>query len=352
MAIDVSEFNGSPVTTGIGSLPHESAGMAVDFVLNCGIDIPFWPQLPKRDWRERMVPQYAEGLPGVIWNEEKKSVYVDTGGDFPNLLGEFFEKALGGDVDSFALSETVAAGYHAFIRGLESGGKHYPVLKGQITGPVTFTLDIKDLDKRSIFYNGDLREAAVRLLMAKAVTQINALKKHADQVLIFLDEPILESYGKAGFEGLSHNEVVAVLKTVIDGLREAGAATGVHVCGNTEWSMIAKAKPDIINFDSFGYGDKISLYPDEMGKYLSNGGLLAWGAVPTFDAITFADAEMCRERLTEYFGNLKDRLDDKAAGGRKAPFLITPSCGLGSRNIEEAEKAFQLLSELKERPFK
>ncbi|TET38776.1 MAG: hypothetical protein E3J72_02125 [Planctomycetota bacterium] len=326
--------------------------MAVDFVLNCGVDIPFWPQLPARDWRELMLPQFAEGLPGVIWNEKRRSVHVDTGNGFTDRLAEFFEKALAGEVDAFALSETTAAGYHAFIRRLESGGKRFPVLKGQITGPITFTIGINDLDRMAIFYNGDLREAAIRLLIAKAVTQVNALKKHADQVMIFLDEPALESYGKPGFEGLSHGEVVAVLKTAVDGVREAGAVTGIHVCGNTEWSIVADAEPDIMHFDSFGYGDKISLYPVEMGKYLSNGGLLAWGAVPTFDAITFADAEMCRERLTEYFGNLKERLDDKAVGGQKAPFLITPSCGLGSRNLEETEKAFQLLSELKEQPFK
>ena len=42
-------------------------------------DIPAWPQLPQRSFREGMVAQYSEGFPGIVAGEEK--VFVDTGKD-------------------------------------------------------------------------------------------------------------------------------------------------------------------------------------------------------------------------------------------------------------------------------
>ena len=58
-------FAGELRTTGIGSLPFESPEEAAEYVLGIDLSIPFWPQLPKRDFRELMIPQYSEGMPCV-----------------------------------------------------------------------------------------------------------------------------------------------------------------------------------------------------------------------------------------------------------------------------------------------
>jgi methionine synthase II (cobalamin-independent) len=344
------ELSRPAITTGIGSLPHTDAEAAVDFVFSSGLDILFWPQLPQRDWRELMIPQYAEGLPGAIWDSEKNAIRVNTDGDFTDRLAGFFEKTLAGDTDFFEPSEIVAAGYHAFLKRLETEGKRREILKGHITGPITFTLGISSLEPRPIFYLDDLREAAIHLLTAKAVTQVKSLGKHCGRVLIFLDEPALEGYGKAGYEGLSREAVINALSSVIKPIKEAGAIVGIHVCGNTDWGMVAESGPDIINFDAYGYGDKISLYPAEIDKFLADGGLLAWGIVPTTYTVN-DDAVISRERLIAYFKQLSDRLENERAGNPDSPYLLTPSCGLGSRSVEDAEKVFRVLAEMREKPF-
>ncbi|MGZ3513442.1 MAG: methionine synthase, partial [Thermodesulfobacteriota bacterium] len=51
---------------GIGSLPHKDPFKASEVVLNYFPDSPCWPQLPSRDFREGMLTQFTEGMPGIV----------------------------------------------------------------------------------------------------------------------------------------------------------------------------------------------------------------------------------------------------------------------------------------------
>ena len=46
-----------------------------------------------------------------------------------------------------------------------------------------------------------------------------------------------------------------------------------------------------------------------------------------------------------------ERLENEKAGNPDSPYILTPSCGLGSRNIEDAEKVFKVLADMKEKPL-
>ena len=48
------------LSTGVGSLPFKDPGQALELISRSVPEIPFWPQLPKRDKREGMVAQYSE----------------------------------------------------------------------------------------------------------------------------------------------------------------------------------------------------------------------------------------------------------------------------------------------------
>ena len=48
---------------GIGSLPYLEANSALDLIFEYCPQIPFWPQLPKRDAREGMTAQFSEHVP-------------------------------------------------------------------------------------------------------------------------------------------------------------------------------------------------------------------------------------------------------------------------------------------------
>jgi len=56
----------------IGSLPHKSSREAFDILKRFPLTIPTWPQLPKRSFKEAMIPQYTEGFPEYILTKKKR----------------------------------------------------------------------------------------------------------------------------------------------------------------------------------------------------------------------------------------------------------------------------------------
>ena len=68
-------------------------------------------------------------------------------------------------------------------------------------------------------------------------------------------------------------------------VKEAGGISGIHCCGNADWPSVLKSSIDILNFDAYGYFDAFAIYHSEVRGFLEKGGYLAWGIVPTTDAI-------------------------------------------------------------------
>ncbi|MEK6657871.1 MAG: hypothetical protein AABY58_10575, partial [Nitrospirota bacterium] len=143
------------LTTGIGSLPLKEPADACKIIFD-SVDIPFWPQLPKRGFREFMMPQYAEGIPFLKIDEEKERIWFEIGDDKADKIYTFYEKYLKENPYDFALSKEYAPGFYYFIDELEKRKARYKYLKGHVTGPLTFSLSIPDQKKRPIYYDTDM----------------------------------------------------------------------------------------------------------------------------------------------------------------------------------------------------
>ncbi len=327
----------SLTTTGIGSLPFIDAQEAVRFTLSA-CDIPFWPQLPARSYLESMIPQYAEGFPGVVFDEKKERVYVR---DDPEDLNIFYEAF--SENREFPLSEEVAPGCAEFLRATE--GHRYDALKGQITGPMTFSLGLKMEDGRSVFANEELREVSLLLLKKKAEWQIKELSVRARSVIIFIDEPILSAIGSSSYLGVSEEETMRMLTDIVSFIKEAGAVPGIHCCGRADWGLLMRTGTTIINFDAFDFYDSFRLYPEDLKEHLQRGGYIASGIVPTTDAINDTGLDELRDKILFQMDDLSRLTGGMDVSGR---LILTPSCGAGGRSREEAEKVFSYLRRLKE----
>ncbi|HEB76503.1 MAG TPA: methionine synthase [Nitrospirae bacterium] len=325
-------------TTGIGSLPFTDADAAVRLVLS-HCDIPFWPQLPHRSFKELMVPQYSEGLPGVVVDQEKEKVFV--GRADQDELNRFYELFSAGE--DFPVSEEYSAGFYAFLR--EIGGRRFGLLKGQITGPLTFTLGLKDSDGRYIYFNEELREVASLLLQRKAQWQVRELSAYAGKVIIFVDEPILTAIGSSSYLGVEPAEAERLLRDTVDAVHSAGGLAGIHCCGKADWGMLIRTGVDILNFDAYDYFETLQIYTDELAGFLRQGGYLAWGIVPTTGAIRNERLDVLRDRLLSRLNDLSAGIPGDLVTERS---LLTPSCGAGGRTEEEAEKVFSFLRSLGE----
>jgi hypothetical protein len=325
-------------TTGIGSLPHSNVEEACKLVLET-CDIPFWPQLPKLSFRELMIPQFSEGLPFIKIDEQKETLWIEKNSS--DTLMKFYD-TYSEDLH-IAISEDFARGLYTFLRKISN--RHFTSLKGQITGPLTFTLGLKDSAKRLIYFDEEFREISLMILKAKTRWQIDILKPHAEKTIIFIDEPILSALGSTSYMGVNPEEALRLLREISETIKHAGGIPGIHCCSKADWPLVINSGVKIISFDAYDYIDTIAMYPDEFTGFLKNEGYLAWGIVPTTDSIREETSDSIKRR----FDISMEKLSKSIPGSLlQSQILLTPSCGTGSRSIEETIKVFRLLAGLKE----
>ncbi len=340
------------LATGIGSMPFTDVEQAVDISLEKIHEAPFWPQLPKLGLNEQMEIQYSEGIPRATIDHEKKRMYFDTTGDYSEEFAEFYEAYMmamdpddgNGDCSAMAISEEFSKGLYEFEKRMQALPDKLPLLKVQVTGPCSFALTITDENKRAAYYNEEFRDVIVKALAMKCRWQIQKFQPFAEKIICFIDEPILSAFGSSTYVSVKRDDVVAHLSEVIEAVHADNAIAGIHCCGNTEWSILIDAGIDIVNFDAFEYGETIAMYPEAVQKHLENGGILAWGVVPTSTAIREQSVESLVTHFEKMIDNLASKGVDKQLITEQA--IITPSCGTGSIDPEDAIKVFDILKKL------
>jgi len=335
------------IATGIGSLPVADPDQAAALSLRYLPEAPIWPQLPARSFHEHMDGQYSESIPGIVVDEKKQRFSFDTSRDLTPALEKFFERYLEKDYGFFRISEDYAAGFYGFLRALKKGlprGARF--LKGHITGPLTAGTSFKDETGKDIIHNDVVFDAVVKGLAMKAAWQIEAFRPFGLPVIIFIDEPAMESLGSA-FSAASPEMVAEKLNEIIGTIHELGGIAGIHCCGNADWPMLFNTKVDIVNFDAFGYLEKVLLYPAELKKFFDRGGSLAWGIVPTGAFTGNETADGLLAKLAAGMQRLEAAGVDRKTLLRRC--LITPSCGMGSLTPEKAEAILKLTRDVSDR---
>ncbi len=345
------------LATAIGSMPHSSAEQALDVVMAQLPEAPIWPQLSARGLLEQMEIQYAEGMPRMVIDHDKGRMYFDTTGEYWDDLAVFYETYMmamdpddgDGDCSAMAISAEHSAGLIALEERLKAatkgGDEPLPYVKVQTTGPCSFSLTITDENKRLLYYNEEFRDVVVKALAMKCRWQIQRFQPYAERIITFVDEPILSAYGSSTYVAVQRDDVITMLREVIAAIHADGGIAGVHCCGNTEWSILVDAGVDLINFDAFGFGETIAMYPEPMRRHLEGGGALAWGIVPTSAAVRDQTAEGLADRFEALVDHLVERTGlDRALVLRQA--LITPSCGTGSMAVPDADRVFELTGQV------
>ena len=331
----------------IGSLPLTDHGDASDLIFAQTPEIPFWAQLTLHK-AEGMMAQFSTGLPGLCQDNGSVSVNTD-GADFGEQLLQFYEEymaVLDGrldlDASRFVLQRDSTRGFFELLKRLSASRVAPVAVKGQITGPFTLGTGIVDQNKQAIFYDVQLRDAAVKLLAMKARWQVRRLLQFEQPVLIFVDEPGLAGFGSSGFTSISREDISLCFEEVFEAVHLEGGLVGVHVCANTDWSLVLESSADIVSFDAYGYFDRFILYPKQIKRFIDCGKILAWGVVPTLNP-----DDIDRQTVESVWGHWMDQLEQVEALGIDMQkvinqSLITPSCGMGSLGLDYAKKVIRL----------
>ena len=281
-------------------------------------------------------------------------MYFDTSGDYSEEFAAFYEVYMtamdaesgNGDCSTMAISPEFSKGIYAFEKRLQQLGRKLPFLKVQTTGPCSFALTLVDENKKAIYYNDEFRVMIVNALAMKCRWQIQKFQPFAEKVICFIDEPILSAFGSSTYVSVKREDVIALLKEMIDAIHADNGLAGVHCCGNTEWSILVDAGVDIISFDAFGFGQTIAMYPDAVKALFNRNGAIAWGIVPTSTAIRNNTVQSIEAHLEKMMDNLATKGIDKKLIAEQA--IVTPSCGTGSMEPGDAEQVFDITQQLTE----
>lgn len=313
--------------------------------------VPHWAQLPKSGTEEGFSNQYLQALINMGLVSGGDSVYFDL--DHPAWLSrvtEFYQlyiaAAEGNDeaLERFAFPRSAAKGFYAFLDDLElQGPRNALYLKGQLSGPLTVGFQLTGPDKKACYYDPQLKDILVKNLSLHARWQVKQLSRFGLPVIMVVDDPGLYVYGMSTHVTLNREEIIADLNSVFAGVKGEQALAGVHVCAGTDWTLLFDSNVDIINFDAYEYFDSMRIYSAELAGFLSRGGKVSWGLVPTSQKILSETPASLLQRFRQYLGDLAGRGISTLQVLEQSMF--TPSCGTGTLSPELAERIYGTLAE-------
>jgi len=282
--------------------------------------LPAMPTLPKRSPAEGMI---AQGLVGV------RGFSI---GPYGSMAADL--KCLDPEAPVVTdLRHDAFTGFRAFLAA--AAGRTAPV-KWQTVGPVTLGL--------AIMRGGapvDLAFAvagrAVRARLAALHGQIAAALPGCDQV-VFIDEPSFGELMHPGFP-LAPDAAIDLVSGALAAI-EPDSVAGVHVCHDADIASLLAAGPSIVSLpaeerlvDAAGY----------LGRFLQDGGTIAWGVVPT-DGPIITSVERPWRDLSALWCQLVGTGVDPVQ--LRTQSLVTPACGLGSHSPMVAQLIHRVVAEV------
>jgi hypothetical protein len=305
--------------TGVGALPHTDPKQACDDVLTLFPEFPYIPTLPDRGQLESIVFNDSEQLPGRLIRDDR--LLFDSSKDQTGAMEKVYMDYVEGNFADYGLHREYAS---AFIEMMSRKLPDVQVLKCQVTGPVTFGMQVVDADKRPIYYDSQLADVLSKMIALKARWCELEMKKNtgASETLVVLNEPYLASLGSS---------VVPVDKDTvrsgwddIAGLVEGGL--GIHCCSNTDWDFVLGLNPSVVSIDAYATSREFLLYSDAVVSYMERGGVVAWGIVPAETKLFVTETtDSLYEKYLEIRTQLCTRMPEKLFDAQS---LITPSCGI------------------------
>ncbi|GBF34471.1 hypothetical protein DCCM_3589 [Desulfocucumis palustris] len=350
------KFSPAGLITGIGSLPFTEPQPALPLIVKNMPEAPHWPQLPRRGAREGFVFQFLTPLvnTGLISLTGDNAVFDTENPSWPEKLTDFYTvylQAESGDeksIDAFALPREAAAGFFAYMEYFrQNPSREALYYKGHLAGPLTIGFQLKDAGGNLAYYQEQLKDVLIKTLAMHARWQAKELASLGRPAIIFVDEPAIGACGTSTHITLTRDMVIEDLNEIFRQIHQAGALAGVHSCDAVDWSILFESSLDIINLDAYSFASSLLPFARGLKKYLENGGVMAWGIVPTSDDAYGENPSTLLARLEDIWGELGRR-----GIGRNlllAQSMITPACGTGLLERELAERIYSLARQVSDR---
>ena len=324
-------------TTGIGSLPHTQLELGLQMALQ--LDLPYLPQLPQGEPRELMIPSVLDGLPGLSVDAEGQClVELEAWRAGRDAFHARLEAALTtSELAGFEPGPLACRAWQPFLFEIET--RKLPFAKVQLAGPATARWVTRTSDGRPASDLTDLDQQLFRLVMAKALAMVRAVRRAGATPVIFLDEPGLYALDPGRVQ---HLVVLKELSLLVRSLQREGALVGLHCCGNTRWPSVLALGLDVLSLDARLSLDAALEDRAAWLAFVASGATLSLGIVPTDLASSYRLEELCDSVEASLRATAPPGVPFEALLSR---MWLTPACGLGMRTVPDAER---LMGELKE----
>jgi hypothetical protein len=328
-------------TTGIGSLPHTQLELGLQMALQ--VDVPYLPQLPAGLPFEFMIPQAIERLPGLEVDAEGGAL-IDPAGWAAGkdaFIAEL-EAALGsGELRAFEPSPQACRAWNPFLWEVEH--RKLMLAKLHLAGPATVRWVVKTSTGEVAADVPELDQHLFRLVMARALAMVKAVRRSGATPLFFLDEPGLYALHRADPR---HLVVLQELRLLTVALQNEGALVGLHCCSNTDWAALMDLGLDLLSVDARLSLDAVLDAGEPLHRFVADGGRFSLGIIPTDLATSYAVPELVDAVETSLRATFRDEGVFKEVASR---CLLTPACGLGMRSVIDAERIFAELRDAQRR---
>jgi len=341
------------LATGIGSLPYLDPEDALALILTDLPDIPHWPQLPQRSKQEHFVHQFLQPLVDceILIAKGDRWTFDTSKENSAECLTDFYTTCLPAEegnrscLNTFGPTPEAAAGFHAFLAQVQTNGlKKAKYVKGQIVGPLTVALELKDQQGRPAYYQEDLRDIIVRTLALNARCQAAALSCFGCTPIIFVDDPAVRAFGSQLHLALSRETIIEDLNFIFSAIQSEKAIAGIHSCEAVDWSLLMESQVQILSLDAYRFGRSPIPYAEQLNRFLERGGVVAWGIVPTLDDPFGESVESLLKRLNGLWNDLFLKGPGRESVLRQS--MITPACGTGLLAQDRARRIYQLTAAL------
>jgi hypothetical protein len=326
----------SCASTGIGSMPHTQVELGLQAAL--AMDIPFLPQLPQHHPSEFMIPSALEGLPGLSYDEDGMcTVDLAKWAAGRQAFEARLDEALSsGHLEPFEPTLEGCRAWRPFLWEVEN--RKLALAKAQIAGPFTVLSVARTHEGVPTLEVPGLDHAMYRLVTARSLAMVKAMRRTGATPLFFLDEP-----GLYAFQRTQPRHLLALqeMKLLVLALQREGALVGLHCCGNTDWGALLDVQPDLLSLDVRLSLDAVLEETEALARFLASGATLSLGIVPTDLTSTYDVAELSES----VEASLRAALPKGQSFTRVlAHALLTPACGLAMRSVQDAER---ILGELR-----
>ncbi len=321
-------------TTAIGSLPHTQGELGLQLAFQ--LDVPFLPELPAGNAGEFMMASALEGLPGLSFDASGMcSINPVLWQSGANAFGARLDAALAsGQLSAFEPSPMARRAWLPFLWEVQQ--RRLALAKAQLAGPATVCWGTQVDGGGAVSDYPALDRQVFRLLLARCLAMVKALRTAGATPLFYLDEPGL--YALDTGDG-RHLLMLQQLRLLVVALQREGALVGLHCCGNTRWEALLELGLDLLSFDVRLSLDALLDVPGPLEAFLAGGGALSLGLVPT----DLGQEASALELVAAAQASLESVLGvDKAATALRRS-VLTPACGLALRTVPDAEHSVEQL---------